>query len=155
MALLQLSSLQAEPTLSKLHFHNPAYQIAPAFWTPVRSAIPRHKTISHTAQSHDSVQLDRFGDSLKLMTAPLFHHEQAGYQRINGRRTITMSGSAADCTRAAMLAVSPKTSDSPPLPLPMTTVPLSMPTRTDNAIPYLFALLGIVEGIDPLPQMDG
>jgi hypothetical protein len=66
-----------------------------------------------------------------------------------------MSGSAADCTRAAMLAVSPKTSDSPPLPLPMTTVPLSMPTRTDNAIPYLFALLGIVEGIDPLAQMDG
>src|SRR5271167_1528841 len=45
----------------------------------------RSQTISRTAQPHDSIQLDRFGDSLNLMSAALLYHEQARNQPVNGR----------------------------------------------------------------------
>ena len=93
----------------------------------------RSQTISHTAQPHDSVQLDRFGDSLKLMSAALLYHEQTRNQPINGRsdnhririgrRLHSRSdvGSIAEDFRLRCRH-----------PSPITTLPVSIPTRTES-----------------------
>jgi hypothetical protein len=46
--------------------------------------------------------------------------------------TTTLSGSAADCAREATLSALPNTSALPPPPAPITTVPVSIPTRTES-----------------------
>ena len=46
--------------------------------------------------------------------------------------TATLSGSAADCAREATLSALPNTSALPPPSAPITTVPVSIPTRTES-----------------------